>query len=125
MPVAIVDIRDLTSPITVHVANGDETFVELDDQSSVHPDPGEVIFTDGAGVGVARRWCWRQSMESAARNDTTNVLVTVEGHHATAHDDIAAALQDLTDLLQRFAGGTIVSGMLDAAHPNFPKNYIQ
>jgi DNA/RNA-binding domain of Phe-tRNA-synthetase-like protein len=120
MPVAIVDIRDLVSPITVHAATGEETFVELDDQSSVHLEPGEVIFTDGAGVGVARRWCWRQSAESAARDDTTNVLVTVEGHHATAHADIAAALRDLTDLLQRFAGGSVVSGMIDAKNPAFP-----
>jgi DNA/RNA-binding domain of Phe-tRNA-synthetase-like protein len=120
MPVAMVDTRDLTSPITVHAATGNETFVELDDQSSVHPDPGEVIFTDGAGVGVARRWCWRQSAESAARSDTTNVLVTVEGHHAAAHADIAAALTDLTELLQRFTGGTIISGMLDVNQPAFP-----
>jgi DNA/RNA-binding domain of Phe-tRNA-synthetase-like protein len=120
MPVAMVDIRDLTSPITVHPAVGNETFVELDDQSSVHPEAVEVIFTDGGGVVVARRWCWRQSAESAARDDTTNILVTVEGHHASAHADIAAALNDLTDLLQRFAGGTIVSGMLDAKNPSFP-----
>jgi DNA/RNA-binding domain of Phe-tRNA-synthetase-like protein len=120
MPVAMVDIRDLTSPITVHVAVGNETFVELDDQSSVHPDAGEVIFTDGAGVGVARRWCWRQSAESAAREDSTQLLVTVEGHHADAHADIAAALDDLTGLLQRFAGGTIVQGLVDAKNPAFP-----
>jgi DNA/RNA-binding domain of Phe-tRNA-synthetase-like protein len=120
MPVAIVDIRDLTTPITVHAATGAETFVELDDQSSVHPDPGEVIFIDAAGVGVARRWCWRQSAESAAREDTTNVLVTVEGHHANAHAEIASALAELAELLQRFAGGVIVSGILDANNPAFP-----
>jgi DNA/RNA-binding domain of Phe-tRNA-synthetase-like protein len=120
MPVAIVDTRDLVSPIMVHPAAGDESFVELDDQSSVRPDPGEVIFTDAAGTGVARRWCWRQSAQSAARDDTTNVLVTVEGHHANAHSDVAAALSDLADLLQRFARGTIVSGIVDAHHPAFP-----
>ena len=45
------------------------------------PEPGEVIFADEADVVVARRWCWRQSAESAAREGTTHVLVTVEGHH--------------------------------------------
>jgi hypothetical protein len=52
--------------------------------------------------------------------DTTTVLVTVEGHHTAAHADIKAALTDLTDLLQRFAAGSVVSGMLDAEHPTFP-----
>jgi DNA/RNA-binding domain of Phe-tRNA-synthetase-like protein len=120
MPVAIVDTRDLRSPITVHPAGGLESFVELDDQSIAHPAQGEVIFTDAAGVVVARRWCWRQSAESAARDDTTTVLITVEGHHAAAHSDIAAALADLTDLLQRFAGGSVVSALLDAKQPTFP-----
>lgn len=120
MPVAIVDTRDLASPITVHVATGQESFVELDEQSSVHPDPGEVIFTDAAGVGVARRWCWRQSAESAARDETTIALVTVEGHHANAHADVAAALADLTELFQRFAGGEVVAGVVDAKTPFFP-----
>jgi DNA/RNA-binding domain of Phe-tRNA-synthetase-like protein len=122
MPVAMVDTRHLASPITVHIATGDETFVELDEQSSVHPEAGEVIFTDGAGVGVARRWCWRQSAESAAREETTNLLVTVEGHHAAAHEDIPAALADLTNLLQRFVGGAITNGILDAENPAFPPN---
>jgi len=121
MPVAMVDTRALAGPITVHVATGNETFIELDDQSSVHPEPGEVIFSDAAGTVVARRWCWRQSAESAAREDTTNILVTVEGHHAGAHVDVAAALADLTSLLQRFAGGMITSGILDADHPAFPE----
>src|SRR4029079_2993492 len=67
LPVAMVDTRALAGPITVHAATGAESFLELDDQSSVHPAPGEVIFSDAAGVVVARRWCWRQSAESAAR----------------------------------------------------------
>jgi DNA/RNA-binding domain of Phe-tRNA-synthetase-like protein len=124
LPVAIVDTRDLISPITVHPARGDETFVELDNQQGVHPEAGEVIFTDAAGVVVARRWCWRQSAESAAREETTNVIITVEGHHAAAHDDVAAAIADLTTLLQRFAAGDaplqLVSGVVDAANPTFP-----
>lgn len=119
LPVAIVDVRDLVTPITVHLATGQETFVELDDQSAVHPEAGEVIFLDGNGVVVARRWCWRQSAESAARADTQRVLVTVEGHHAEAHEDIQKALADLTDLLQRFAGGTVSGAVLDAENPQF------
>ena len=41
--------------------------------------PGEVIFIDDAGLVSARRWCWRQSAESASGPDDDEVLVTVEG----------------------------------------------
>jgi DNA/RNA-binding domain of Phe-tRNA-synthetase-like protein len=120
LPVAMVDVRDLASPITVHPATGQELFVELDNDTDVHPEVGEVVFTDATGVVVARRWCWRQSAESAARADTTSILVTIEGHHAGAHADVAAAVADLTDLLQRFAGASVVSGVIDAHQPVFP-----
>lgn len=120
LPVAIFDTRQLAGPITVHPAAGHERFVELDDAAVVHPDPGEVVFTDATERVVARRWCWRQSMESAAREDTTTALVTVEGHHATAPGDIAAAVADLTALLQRYAGGQVLSAVLDATQPVFP-----
>ena len=120
LPVAIVDTRQLTGPITVHPAAGYERFIELDNASVVHPDPGEVVFTDATDLVVARRWCWRQSMESAAREDTTTALVTVEGHHPGAQADIPAAVADLTALLQRYAGGQVVSAILDATQPVFP-----
>jgi DNA/RNA-binding domain of Phe-tRNA-synthetase-like protein len=120
LPVAIFDTRQLAGPITVHPAAGHERFVELDDATAIQPEPGEVVFTDAADRVVARRWCWRQSMESAARDDTTTALVTVEGHHASAHADIAAAVADLTALLQRYAGGQVISAVLDANQPVFP-----
>lgn len=68
------------------------------------PEPGEVIFVDEAGRVSARRWCWRQSAESAAGPGTNHVLVTVEGHHDGASADVAAALVDLASLLEVHAG---------------------
>ena len=75
---------------------------------------------DDAGAVSARRWCWRQSRTSAAREDTTEILITVEGHHATAAIDVAAALDDLAGLLRAHASpASLRSGLLDAAHPAF------
>ena len=67
LPVAIFDTRHITGAITVYPATGTERFVELDSTEIIHPDPGEVVFADDTGLVVARRWCWRQSAESAAR----------------------------------------------------------
>src|SRR5215213_9804208 len=59
LPVAMVDIRSLTGEITVRFADGTENFTNLGQQEITHPDPGEVIFVDEAGLVFARRWCWR------------------------------------------------------------------
>jgi DNA/RNA-binding domain of Phe-tRNA-synthetase-like protein len=74
-----------------------------------------VIFVDTAGLVSARRWCWRQSAESAARADTTDVLVAVEGHHDGAAEDVPAAVADLAALLEAYADpASLATAVLDA-----------
>jgi DNA/RNA-binding domain of Phe-tRNA-synthetase-like protein len=104
LPVAVFDQRSVTGGTTVRLADGTERFIDLGSDEVVHPEPGEVIFVDDTGLVSARRWCWRQSAESAARDDTSRALVTVEGHHEAASCDVAAAVEDLTALLQTYAG---------------------
>ena len=84
LPVAVFDQRGISGGTIVRFARGDERWADLGSSQTEHPEPGEVIFVDEADVVSARRWCWRQSAGSAAREDTTEILVTVEGHHGTA-----------------------------------------
>ncbi len=111
LPVAFFDRRGMQGALTVTFAQGDERFTNLGHDAVTHPEPGEVIFVDERGVVSARRWCWRQSDQSASRPDTTEALVTVEGHHADAEKDVQAALADLQTLLQAY----IPSVTFDAA----------
>ena len=99
LPVAVFDLRSVAGGLTVRLATGAESFTDLGSGETEQPDAGEVIFIDEAGRVSARRWCWRQSAESASRNDTTDILVTVEGHHDRAGDDVAAAATEIEELL--------------------------
>ena len=120
LPVAVFDLRAVSGALTVRFARGDEPWEDLGASETVHPESGEVIFVDDAGAVSARRWCWRQSRSSAAREDTTEILVTVEGHHSSAATDVAAALDDLERLLRAHASpASLRRGRLDAAHPAF------
>ncbi|HEY7851140.1 MAG TPA: phenylalanine--tRNA ligase beta subunit-related protein, partial [Ktedonobacterales bacterium] len=115
LPVAVFDRRALTGPLTVRFAAGDERYTPLG-QSDVteHPTAGEVVFADDAGLVFAERWCWRQSDQSAARADTTDVVITVEAQHENARGAIEAALANLSLLLENYAGGRAISAILDA-----------
>ena len=119
LPVAMVDLRGVAGGLSVCFAKGDEIFTPLETPEPEHPDKGEVVFVDERNIATARRWCWRQSRESAAREDTRDVLVTVEAHHAEGRRDIEAALADLNALLDQFAPGARSSTILDAASPAF------
>jgi len=84
-----------------------------------HPETGEVVFSDETGLVMARRWCWRQSEQSAAQPDTTDAIITIEAHHANAYRDIEAALNDLLALLSTYAGGNFTANILNEQHSAF------
>ena len=120
LPVAVFDWRGISGGSTVRFARGDEQWADLGSSQTEHPEPGEVIFADEADVVSARRWCWRQSAGSGARRDTTEILVTVEGHHATADRDVTRALADLEALLGTYAlPDTLRSAVLSASSAEF------
>ncbi len=116
LPAAVFDTWALQGIVTVHFANGTERYTTLKENEVDHPEPGEVVFSDETGLVIARRWCWRQSEDSAASDDTRNAIIVVEAHHENARQDVAAALADLLELLRKYAGGAYVSGILDKDH---------
>jgi DNA/RNA-binding domain of Phe-tRNA-synthetase-like protein len=99
MPVAVVDLAGIAGGITVRFATGDEEFTDLGSTEPTHPEPGEVVFLDENGVACARRWCWRQSAQSATGATTVEALFVTEGQHETAGEDVGAAAADLLGLL--------------------------
>lgn len=118
LPVAVFDTRTLQGPVTVHFADGTERYTTLGQDEVEHPEVGEVVFSDETGLVIARRWCWRQSEQSAAQLDTTQVLITVEAHHAEGARDVQSALNDLLALLSEYTSGELTSTVLNKTHPS-------
>src|SRR2546421_8849425 len=121
LPVAVFDTRTLRGTVTVHFAGGSERYTTLGQNEVDHPEPGEVVFSDETGLVIARRWCWRQSEQSAGQPETTGAIITVEAHHAGGRRNIEAALNDLLKLLIKYAGGTFISAILDTKNPALSK----
>jgi DNA/RNA-binding domain of Phe-tRNA-synthetase-like protein len=121
LPVAVFDQRAMTGGTTVRFATGEEAFTDLGSGQRETPEPGEVIFIDEAGLVSARRWCWRQSAESASGPATTEILVTVEGHHDGAAEAVAAADADHETLIGTHTRpADMAAGFVNASAPTFP-----
>src|SRR6266487_1289759 len=117
LPVAVFDTSSLNGAVTVHFADGSERYTTLGQDELEHPELGEVVFSDDTQLVIARRWCWRQSDQSAAQQETTQAIITVEAHHAEGKEDVDAALDDLLTLLRTYSGGNFIARRLDATHP--------
>ena len=83
-------------------ATGTEPFDTAADGAAVieHPDPGEVVWCDDAGV-TCRRWNWRQARRTQLREDTTTALFILrpDGHPTHKPHQLDAGCQ----YLDRFA----------------------
>jgi DNA/RNA-binding domain of Phe-tRNA-synthetase-like protein len=100
IPLGGEDLARYAGPPRLVRAAGDELFDTVADGIAVteHPEAGEVVWRDDAGV-TCRRWNWRQARRTQLREDTTTALfildaldpVTGEALH-TAADDLAARL---------------------------------
>ena len=121
LPIAVFDQRAATGATTVQYSTGAEYFTDLGSDIVTHPEAGEVIFVDEAGLVSARRWCWRQSDQSATRQDTKEALVTVEGQHESAESDVEQAISDLLDLLGNHQPTAVAtSAILSPSKPEGP-----
>ena len=116
LPVAALDLDRVEGDLLVRRATGEEVYLAFDGATE-HPQPGEVTYVDDAGRSHARRWTNRQSGLSAVRATTTSVLIVVEGLHATAADDVAAATELIAREVAAHWSSTPVSAVLRGEGP--------
>jgi DNA/RNA-binding domain of Phe-tRNA-synthetase-like protein len=120
LPVAVCDQRAVSGMTTVRFATGDERFTDIGSGETTSPEPGEVVFVDDELLASARRWCWRQSAESAAGPQTEEAIFTIEAQHADGASDVQRAADDMIRLLDAFQPEAEVShGYLSPATPWF------
>ena len=94
-------------------ATGEETFDTVADGLAVteHPEPGEVVWCDDAGV-TCRRWNWRQARRTQLRDDTTAALFILDALGPMTGEALHAAADDLAARLARLGPGVLVARRL-------------
>ena len=99
-------------------ATGTEPFDTAADGVAVieHPDPGEVVWCDDAGV-TCRRWNWRQARRTQLREETTAALFILDALDPVTDQALHAAADDLTARLARLGPDVRAARRLISAGP--------
>ncbi len=102
LPLGGEDLTRYTSAPRLVRATGAEPFDTVADGVAVteHPDPGEVVWCDDAGV-TCRRWNWRQARRTQLREDTTAALFILDALDPLTDRALHDAADDLVALLAR------------------------
>ncbi|HEY3650260.1 MAG TPA: phenylalanine--tRNA ligase beta subunit-related protein [Streptosporangiaceae bacterium] len=116
IPVGGEDLTRYTGAPRLIRAAGDEPFDTTADGVAVieHPDPGEVVWCDDAGV-TCRRWNWRQARRTQLRDDTTTALFILDALDPLTGEALHAAADDLTARLVRLGPAVRAARHLIAA----------
>lgn len=102
IPLGGEDLHRYVGPPSLQRAVGNEPFDTVAEGVDVveHPEPGEVVWRDEAGV-TCRRWNWRQGRRTQLREDTTAALFILDALDPLTDDALHAAADDLTRRLTR------------------------
>jgi DNA/RNA-binding domain of Phe-tRNA-synthetase-like protein len=100
LPVGGEDLDAYAGPARLVRAAGGEPFDTNRDGQLVteHPEPGEVIWRDDAGV-TCRCWNWRQCVRTRITHSTVRALFILDGLAALGADGLQAAGDDLAEHL--------------------------
>jgi DNA/RNA-binding domain of Phe-tRNA-synthetase-like protein len=118
IPVAVIDLDEVSGYLEVRHADGDEDYLTFGGESE-SPEAGEVTFVDAARRAHARRWTNRQSGRSAVRDSTSRVLIVAEALHETAAEDLPVLMKTVADAVTATWQVSTRSAVLSPQAPRF------
>ncbi len=116
IPLGGEDLDRYRGPARLMRATGTETFDTVVNGETIleHPEPGEVVWCDTAGV-TCRRWNWRQGRRTSLSTDTRTALFILDALAPVSDDALHAAGDVLVEALSSGTGNVQISKRLVAA----------
>ncbi|MDN3352820.1 phenylalanine--tRNA ligase beta subunit-related protein [Actinomadura sp. DC4] len=113
LPIGGEDLDAYDGPARLVRADGSEPFATVKNGEPVveHPEPGEVVWRDDAGV-TCRRWNWRQCTRTHITERTKNALFVMERLDPYPLERLTAAGADLAALLREITPSVLIETRL-------------
>ncbi|GAA3047105.1 B3/B4 domain-containing protein [Streptomyces glomeratus] len=110
IPVGGEDLDLVQGAMHLVRATGDEDFVTVagGEETVEHPDPGEVVWRDEAGV-TCRRWNWRQGPRTRLTEESASGVFLLESLTPMPVADVERAGAELAELLEKFSPGARIT----------------
>ncbi|POX49248.1 B3/4 domain-containing protein [Streptomyces sp. Ru72] len=110
IPVGGEDLDRIQGAMHLVRATGNEEFVTVaaGEETVEHPDAGEVVWRDEAGV-TCRRWNWRQGPRTRLTEESTAALFLLESLNPMPVADVEQAGAELAELLEKVSPGARIT----------------
>ncbi|RJR30341.1 MAG: hypothetical protein C4576_33795 [Desulfobacteraceae bacterium] len=113
MPVGGDDLDRAGNTLELRRADGSEVFVPLGAPEAVeHPVPGEVIYVTGSGDVMCRRWNWRNGDTTKITEDTSAILMNIDGIGEGIEPAVLAVRDRVAAMLDKFCQARVRTFLL-------------
>jgi DNA/RNA-binding domain of Phe-tRNA-synthetase-like protein len=114
LPVGGYDVKGVNGDVTLRLSPGNESFTAIGAAQAETTDAGEVVYADDAKV-LTRRWNFRDCDQAKVETASRDIALFVEAPSATVRtEDLVGLVELIGQKIQRYCGGTIRTGLLDA-----------
>lgn len=107
-PIGVENRDAFVGDLRLGTMKGGEEFLPIGAEESEPPLPGEVAYYDEQGA-VCRCWNWRDGVRTQVNDDTTNEFVAMECIEPERVEELAAAMDELAELMARYLGAELVA----------------
>ena len=108
LPIGAEDASKFVGDLRIGVMKGDEPYRAHGEDKDEPPIEGEVAYADDEGV-VCRCLNWRDAVRTEITDDTTYEFIAMECVEEDRLEDLKDALNDLTNLMCKYLGASVVS----------------
>ncbi|MGW2015017.1 B3/B4 domain-containing protein [Streptomyces sp. NPDC001927] len=110
IPAGGEDLDRIQGSMRLVRAGGDEPFVTVagGEETVEHPEPGEIVWCDDAGV-TCRRWNWRQGPRTRIDEATVNAIFLLESLAPMTREELLAAGAELAESLEKLSPGARIT----------------
>ncbi len=118
LPIGGEDLRRYAGSPRLIRSDGTEPFDTVADGATTieHPEVGEVVWADDAGV-TCRRWNWRQGRRTQLTDATSAALFILDVLDPMTEDELTMAADELTGQLARLGPNVTIARWL-ISHPS-------
>ena len=107
LPFGAEDVDCFVGDLVLKVTDGGDEFDPLREGSDPTL-PGELAYLDDAGA-VCRCFNWRDGQRTAITDTTRNAFIVTECIDPQRTQELAEALSELAELIEKYLGGTILT----------------
>ena len=108
LPVGGDDLEKMSNQLEIRRTQSEDRFIPLGQPEKIEaPEPNEVVYASPNGAVMCRRWNWRNSHGSAISEQSTSILMNIDGISQDDEQRVLAIRDQIAEMLSKYCAAQV------------------